>query len=97
MHPPEGTSENAMVLDGWSEIHIIAPTPGTCPVCATKHDPQAPHDKESLYYVSQFFRKNKRLPSWEDAMSHCTEPVKAEFRKKLAKRGIVSAPAVSRE
>lgn len=77
----------------WSEIHIIAPTPGTCPICATKHDAQAPHDKESLYYVNQFYRENRRLPSWEDAMSHCAETVKAEYRAKLKKRGVFIPPS----
>ena len=80
--------------DGMDEIRITAPVPGTCPVCATKHDERNPHDRDSLYYQNQFFKANKRFPSWWDAMSHCTDMTKATWVEKLKKRGIVlEAPA----
>ena len=63
--------------DGMDEIRITAPVPGTCPVCATKHDERDPHEA------------NKRFPSWWDAMSHCTDMTKAVWVEKLKKRGII--------
>lgn len=69
-------------------MKVCAPVPGTCPVCATKHEATAPHDRDSVYYQAKFRRQHKRLPSWEDAMGHCSETVKLLWRKKLAKRGI---------
>lgn len=75
-------------MDELSEIKIVAPGPGRCRVCATAHRKEDPHDRDSLYYQNRFFRKHKRFPTWEDAMSHCTEERKAAFRDELSHRGI---------
>lgn len=73
-------------MDELSEIKIVAPGPGRCHVCATAHRKEDPHDRDSLYYQNRFFRKHKRFPTWEDAMSHCTEERKAAFRDELKQR-----------
>ncbi len=70
------------------EIKIIPPVPGACRICATKHDPAEPHDRDSLYYQNWFHRKYKRFPTWKDAMAHCSELTKAVFQAELAKRGV---------
>ena len=75
--------------DGIEEIKVVPPAPGACRICATKHDPKEPHDRDSLYYQNWFHRKYKRFPTWEDAMSHCSKKTKAEYKKILAQRGIV--------
>lgn len=75
--------------DGMKEIKVVAPVPGSCPICATRHDPKEPHDRDSLYYQNYFRKKHKRFPTWDDAMSHCKESVKKDFKKKLARRGII--------
>lgn len=74
--------------EGMDEIRITAPAPGLCPVCATRHDEQAPHDRESLYYQNKFYRENHRFPTWADAMAHCDPAKKAAWTEKLKKRGI---------
>lgn len=76
-------------MDNMEELKIISPMPGACPICATRHHPEQPHDKDSLYYQNMFRKKYKRFPTWNDAMSHCSETVKIEFTKKLARRGII--------
>lgn len=78
--------------DGMERIRIIAPKPGACRVCAAKHDPEMPHEKNSLYYQMRFQQKHGRFPTWEDAMAHCSENVKAEQRRKLNEAGIITAP-----
>ena len=75
--------------DSMDEIKITAPVPGACPICATKHDAHDPHDRDSLYYQNQFFKANKRFPSWWDAMSHCTDMTKTVWVDKLKKHGII--------
>ena len=65
------------------EIRVVPLMPGACPVCATKHKKNAPHDKDSLYYQSRFYRTHRRFPTWEDAMTHCDEKTKASIRKKI--------------
>lgn len=74
--------------DGMEKIRIKAPVPGTCPVCATKHDERDPHDLNSLYYRNQFFRTHKRFPTWTDAMRHCSPLTRAAWAGKLKKTGI---------
>ena len=64
-------------------IKIRPPRPRACKVCATFHKPGQPHDRDSLYYQNHFYRDYGRFPTWEDAMAHCTEDVKAAFRAKL--------------
>ena len=78
------------------EVRISAPVPGTCPVCATAHDKQEPHDLNSLYYQNQFFKAHKRFPTWADALSQCSREIKATWAEKLRKAGVeVSFPSDS--
>lgn len=70
------------------EVRISAPVHGTCPVCATVHDEAEPHDLSSLYYQNQFFKKNKRFPTWADALRHCSPITKAVWVEKLKKSGL---------
>jgi hypothetical protein len=67
---------------------ILKPGPGKCPACAAEHNPDEPHDPTSLYYQSVFKSVNNRLPTWKDAMGHCTPEVQAAWAKELAKYGI---------
>lgn len=69
-------------------IKVTAPSPGSCPVCATVHDPKDPHDRNSLYYQNRFHRSNKRFPTWADAMAHCSAGRRAEWKEKLLKQGV---------
>lgn len=69
------------------EIKVIPPTPGACPMCATRHRPEDPHDRDSLYYQNRFYMRYRRFPTWDDAMSHCTESIKSSFLAELERRG----------
>ena len=71
------------------EIKILPPMPGACQVCAAFHAPDQPHERDSLYYQNQFYKTYKRFPTWKDAMNHCSDAVKRDFCRKLAKRGIL--------
>lgn len=62
--------------------------PGTCPMCAVKHDPQMPHNKDSLTYQYKFYDLNGRWPTWVDAMAHCTPEIRALWREALEQRGV---------
>jgi len=48
-------------------IKVIPPRPGACAVCAAFHEPNSPHDINSLYYRMKFRRKHGRYPTLEDA------------------------------
>lgn len=64
--------------------HVLPPAPGLCQVCGGKHPPELPHNMTSLYYQVSFHQKNGRYPTWEDAMAHCTEKMKAHAREVIA-------------
>lgn len=75
-------------MDGFEEIKVSPPRPGACKICAVKHNPAEPHDRDSLYYQNRFRKKYKRFPTWADAMAHCSQPVKARWRAKLIEKGV---------
>ncbi len=63
--------------------------PGTCPMCAVTHDPEMPHNLQSLAYQYKFYDIHGRWPTWADAMAHCSDEIKAYWCSALAERGIV--------
>ncbi len=67
--------------------------PGTCPECATAHDPEEPHDQQSLAYQYRFYDKHGRWPTWADAMAHCPDDIKAFWTEALAERGVAVGEA----
>lgn len=71
-----------------NDIHIMPPSPGKCPVCAAEHDPNTPHDAQSLYYRMKFLQKKGRFPSWKDAMAHCDGETQRVWGEALKARGI---------
>lgn len=73
---------------GMDKVMILPPKPGTCPECAVAHDPEQPHNRDSLFYQMRFYQKHGHFPTWGDAMAHCSEAVKALWREALAERGV---------
>ena len=67
---------------------LLPPAKDVCQECAVKHKPEEPHDATSLYYQYSFHAKHGRWPGWLDAMSHCSEEMKAAWTKELKKRGL---------
>lgn len=62
--------------------------PGTCPLCAVKHDPNMPHNRDSLAYQYKFYDQHGRWPTWADAMAHCTPDVKEYWVEALEAHGV---------
>jgi hypothetical protein len=62
--------------------------PSMCDECAFEHDPSQPHNQQSLYYQINFYVKHRRLPTWADAMAHCSDRIKSLWTESLEKRGI---------
>lgn len=63
---------------------LMPPRPELCPVCATSHPAEGPHDRESLYYQMAFQQQHGRWPTWEDALAHCDPERQALWREELA-------------
>lgn len=64
---------------------LLPPKEGVCQECAVDHPPDLPHDQESLYYQYHFLAEYGRWPTWDDAMAHCSDEMKATWREELAK------------
>ena len=64
------------------------PKPGTCPVCDVEHEPEFPHNRDSLFYQYKFYDEHGKWPTWKDAMEHCSEEMKRHWIEALTERGI---------
>ncbi len=79
-------TENANAENG--QMRLLKPQEGVCQICATKHEPADPHNKQSLYYQVDFFITHGRYPTWEDAMSHCNNETKRVWTAELQRLGV---------
>lgn len=73
-------------------VTIMPAAEGTCPVCATVHDPWEPHNAQSLYYQICFNSMVGRGATWADALAHCAEVVRVKWTAELKRRGVWSEP-----
>lgn len=67
---------------------LMPPPPDKCQQCATDHDPEMPHNQQSLYWQYWFYGKHGCWPTWSDAMAHCSNEMKAAWTKELKKHGV---------
>lgn len=70
------------------DMKILPAKEGTCPICATIHEPELPHNKDSLFYQMSFYQQNGRYPTWKDAMEHCSEEMKVAWTDALKEHGV---------
>lgn len=71
----------------------LLPAPdGTCPECAVKHEPDQPHNNQSMAYQYHFYGRIGRWPTWKDAIAHCTPEVQALWEAALRKRDAWTEP-----
>jgi hypothetical protein len=76
---------------------VLPPSADKCQVCAIKHEPDAPHNAQSLYYVTTFYGMIGRAPTWADAVAHCSAPVREAWAAELKRRGAWSEPPEGEE
>lgn len=61
---------------------------GTCSDCAVAHDPDMPHNQQSLHWQYRFYGAFGRWPTWADALAHCTPTMRAQWRIELARHKV---------
>ena len=71
---------------------LLPPANDVCPACATKHEPDMPHNAQSMYYMYRFFGLRKRWPTWADAMAHCRDDVREDWERLLREGGAWTEP-----
>lgn len=62
--------------------------PGVCSECWKDHEPEQPHNQQSLQYQYRFYAEHDRWPSWADAMAHCSPKIQQYWREALERRGV---------
>ncbi|MDP2662870.1 MAG: hypothetical protein Q8R28_19315 [Dehalococcoidia bacterium] len=77
-----------MQMSDATGMYLLPPAPDVCQECAGKHEPDWPHNQQSLYYQYAFWARHRRWPTWVDALAHCSPEMQAAWRAALADRGI---------
>lgn len=81
-------STGAVVEEGATVAQMMPARAGTCEHCATKHEPELPHNAQSLFYQMRFHSEHGRYPDWRDAMAHCSDDMRARWTEALMGRGV---------
>lgn len=68
-------------------MYLLPPAPDKCQACAVAHDPDEPHNQQSLFYQYWFYGQHGRWPTWADAMAHCDEATRAVWTEHLTAAG----------
>ena len=71
---------------------MTPPAPDKCQICAAKHEPEEPHNAQSLFYRVAFAAMIGREPTWADALAHCSDEVRRPWEAELRKQGVWSEP-----
>ena len=77
-----------MEIQQGQPLQMLPPAPGLCKICATKHEEELPHNRDSLYYQFWFYGTYKRSPTWADAMLHCSDDMKQQWVEHLKAHGV---------
>ena len=67
-------------------MQLLPPGEGVCQICARDHEPDMPHNQQSLHYQYWFYGKHGRWPTWADAIAHCDEKTQGLWKEALQRR-----------
>ncbi|AFZ61282.1 hypothetical protein H6G54_02620 [Anabaena cylindrica FACHB-243] len=67
---------------------LMPPSKDKCQECAVNHPVGEPHNPQSFYYKYRFNLEHSRLPTWADAMAHCSEEVQQRWITNLTNIGV---------
>lgn len=73
---------------------LLPAADGKCPDCATAHDPQLPHNQQSMFWQYRFYGVHDRWPTWADAIAHCEDHIAEKWINALPEFG---GPVVTME
>jgi hypothetical protein len=71
-----------------TRMWVLPPAPDKCQICATTHEPELPHNAQSIYYQMTFNMAHGRAPTWIDAMEHCTAEMRDYWSAELILMGV---------
>jgi hypothetical protein len=80
--------DSAIELKPGESMFLLPPAADKCQICAVTHDPEQPHNAQSLFYQVKFNMEHGRAPSWLDAMAHCDDAVRTAWTSGLNDLGV---------
>lgn len=60
---------------------LLPPAEGLCRICAVDHEPDRPHNPDSLFYQMRFKMRYGRGGTWADAAAHMPVEQRKRFRQ----------------
>ena len=66
---------------------LLPPAEGKCRICAVAHEPELPHNADSLFYGMRFKMRYGRDGTWEDAAAHCSPEMRAMWKEEYESMG----------
>lgn len=72
---------------GWTLLPVDT-SDGQCSQCGRQHEPEQPHDNQSLHYQYAFYAEHGQWPTWGDAMAHCAPDVQQFWTERLNELGV---------
>ncbi len=72
---------------------LLPPPDGHCRICAVRHEPEMPHNAQSLFYGIRFRMRYGRDGTWADAIAHCPGDVCEAWTRELRKANAWTEPA----
>ena len=61
---------------------------GECSQCGVVHEPDEPHDAQSLHYRYVYYSEHGRFPIWTDAIAHCAPETRELYAQALREHGV---------
>lgn len=65
------------------KLMLLPPPEGHCRICAVKHEPEMPHNAQSMFFQMRFKLRYGRDGTWADAIAHCSDAMKGHWMKHL--------------
>ena len=73
-------------------MKLLPPPEGHCRICAVDHQPEMPHNAQSIFYGMRFKMRYGRDGTWADAIAHCDIDMRLHWEKHLRELGAWSEP-----
>lgn len=74
------------VVDLAREGKLLPPAPDRCQCCAAKHEPEQPHNWQSMFWQYWYYNKHGRWPTMRDAFEHVTPELRQAWVDSLRER-----------
>jgi hypothetical protein len=73
---------------GTTTMMLMPAKLGHCEMCGAEHEPELPHNAQSLFYGVRFSALHGRSPNWLDATEHCTPEMRDMWLNALIDMGV---------